>query len=71
MGVWEALRYLDSRGIIVLTVHDEIVIECMADKALSVAKLCSHMTDDILPIKLPVEVSIGPNWADQLPFEGV
>ena len=49
----------------VLNVHDEIVVEVHEWDVYKAAKICLNMTKDILPIKLPVEVSYGPNWEDQ------
>ena len=50
---------------IVLNVHDEIVVECHNCEVKDVARICQNMTDGILPIKLPVEVSFGLNWEEQ------
>ena len=49
----------------VLNVHDEIVVEVHEWDGAKAMKICLNMTKDILPIKLPVEVSYGPNWEEQ------
>ena len=59
VGVWRTPPKM------VLNVHDEIVIEVAEWDVYKTAQICLNMTKGILPIKLPVEVSYGPNWEDQ------
>jgi len=49
---------------IVLSVHDELVIDTHRDVQQAVIDLCASMTEGILPINLPAEVSVGDNWAE-------
>ena len=55
----------DPRPKLVLNVHDEIVVECHEHSVERVIRICQRMTDDILPITLPVEVSWGKSWEEQ------
>jgi uracil-DNA glycosylase family 4 len=55
----------------ILNVHDEIVVEVHEWDATKAAKICMNMTKDILPIRLPVEVSYGENWEDQIMWGAV
>ena len=50
---------------IVMTIHDEAVVECAMRREDEVIELCAGMTEGILPIHLPAEVSHGPSWAEQ------
>jgi DNA polymerase-1 len=51
----------------VLTVHDEIVVECDADKADTVAAwlrtaMLDGMSPLVAPVPVEVEVSVSPTW---------
>jgi len=52
------------KGRLVLNVHDEIVAEVLDDKVDETVELVSHMTDNILPIHLPIEIAVGQSWGD-------
>ena len=58
-------KWSSTKPRMVLNVHDEIVLEVNEWDVRKAARMCLGMTKDILPIKLPVEVSYGPNWEDQ------
>jgi uracil-DNA glycosylase family 4 len=58
-------KWTSTKPRMVLNVHDEIVLEVNEWDVRKAARMCLGMTKDILPIKLPVEVSYGPNWEDQ------
>ena len=54
----------DMGGKLLLTVHDEVVIECPEVEVDKVAELCYNATEGILPIMLPMEVKVGKNWGE-------
>jgi len=51
---------------ILLTVHDELILEAREDKAEAISRLCRELMESALDlsIPIPVECSIGPSWAD-------
>jgi len=51
---------------ILLTVHDELILETREDKAEAISRLCRELMESALDlsIPIPVECSIGPSWAD-------
>jgi DNA polymerase I-like protein with 3'-5' exonuclease and polymerase domains len=58
---------------LVLTVHDEVVYEvphaAVAPFAAELAALGAALGAEHLAVPLRLEVSVGPNWADQTPIE--
>ena len=60
--VWDALQGHDAR--IILSSHDDIVVEAAVSEVAYVVDVIQHMTDGLLPVTLPVEAKVGPNWAD-------
>lgn len=58
---------LDALGAgMLLQVHDELLIEAPADRAVEVAKLTKQVMESAATFSVPlgVEVGIGPNWYD-------
>ncbi len=55
----------------VSNIHDEIIVEVPAEVVLPTAKVCLAMTDGLLPITLPVEVTFGDNWAEKKEVPGL
>lgn len=55
-----------SEAEILLTVHDELVIEVKSEKIEKISRLCQDIMEQALPISIPapVEISYGNNWAD-------
>ena len=55
--VWVALREQGLKAKLILTVHDEAVVECPEDEAEAVAEILVEGMAGLMPIELPVEVS--------------
>lgn len=71
MKVWlrrvaTRLAQFGSEARIVLTVHDELVVECRERLRGAVAEVLRAEVANIMPFNLPVEVTWGPNWAEQV-----
>ena len=51
---------------LILTVHDELVVECSDSIAKQVASLVKKTMENVVtfPIKIEVEVGIGKNWSE-------
>ncbi|MBD3268248.1 hypothetical protein GF373_16405, partial [bacterium] len=51
---------------ILLTVHDELVLEVKEDKVDEVSRLCREKMESAmeLAVPIPVEISSGSNWAE-------
>ena len=47
-----------------LSVHDEVVLECPIAEVSEVAQILKSSTQGIMPITLPVEVKVGRNWGE-------
>ncbi len=64
--VHQALKDQPDRASILLTVHDELVLEVREDCVEEIADLCRDLMDHAmkLDIPIPVECSTGSNWAD-------
>lgn len=60
------LRERDGEASILLTVHDELVLEAREDKVDEIVGPCAEMMERALPLKVPtpVEWSKGSNWAE-------
>lgn len=56
---------MDARPRLILTVHDELVVECPEKQAKEVAKLMEEVMENVVKLCVPikVEVGIGDNWA--------
>jgi len=50
-------------GRLILTVHDEVVVECEEKYVEKVREVLLSSTEGLLPVKLPVEVTMGKSWA--------
>lgn len=55
-----------GRAAILLTVHDELVLEAVEDRAEEIVRRCRDRMEQAMrfDVPTPVETSIGPNWAD-------
>jgi len=67
MGLLWERRQQAPGAFLVLAVHDELVIECDADKARDVATwlkagMIEAMADALAPIPVEVEVKIAQTW---------
>ena len=62
----EALRHREDEASILLTVHDELVLEVREDLVEEIAGICREIMEHAMPLEvpLPVEVSVGANWAE-------
>jgi len=60
--VWEAITPLNGK--LILTSHDDVVVECPLTHRHSVAKIIGGMTEGLVPVTLPVEVKTGHTWGD-------
>jgi DNA polymerase-1 len=60
--VWEAITPLDGK--LILTSHDDVVVECPLTHRDSVARIVGGMTEGLVPVTLPVEVKTGHTWGD-------
>jgi DNA polymerase-1 len=51
---------------LLLTVHDELVLEAPPEEVPKVAQLVRHLMSTALPLDVPlqVDVAVGPNWLD-------
>lgn len=63
---WQLQDIRDDAHLL-LSVHDELVIECPPTRVSQVAALCQEALNGILPLHLPCEVRTGPNWSDMVP----
>jgi DNA polymerase I len=59
------------KGLPVLQVHDEVVIECPDDKVdvcIDLLKVCANipllLNKDLPPLIIPLEIKVGDNWRD-------
>lgn len=59
-------KRLDGLGQQLLQIHDSILVETPKENAAQVAKILKDTMEHIhpLPVRLRVDVSIGPNWGD-------
>jgi DNA polymerase I-like protein with 3'-5' exonuclease and polymerase domains len=66
----EALRSSQSPARLILTVHDELVLEAPAAQAAEAAKLLADQMTAVATLKVPliVEVKQGENWAEMEPL---
>ena len=55
-----------NEAAILLTVHDELLIEVKSEKISKISQLCRDIMEQALPISIPtpVEISYGNDWAD-------
>lgn len=51
---------------LLLQIHDELVLECPADRVADLAALLRTEMEQALPLAVPikVDISVGPNWLD-------
>jgi DNA polymerase-1 len=61
-----ALAETDSRSRMILTVHDEIVLEVPIDEAEAVKGVVQKTMESVCELKVPlvVDLGFGPNWAE-------
>ena len=59
---YNALEGMRAR--IIMSVHDELVVECPQEELDKVVKVLYNMTTKTMPIELPVEVKVGTNWGE-------
>ena len=65
--VWMGLKGMRSH--LIMSVHDELIVEAHQDELDKVARILYAMTEGIMPIKLPVEVKIGPSWGEMRKYD--
>lgn len=65
LGVDEALAPLGDAARVVLQIHDELIVECEADKADEVADTLRRVMEGAMELSVPVVVSVGrgETWA--------
>jgi DNA polymerase-1 len=61
-----ALEASDSRSRMILTVHDEIVLEVPVDEVEAVKAVVTKTMESVCELKVPlvVDLGFGPNWAE-------
>ena len=61
----------NSPAKLLLQVHDELVLEVPRQHASETAALLKSAMEDVVPLVVPLTVSlkVGPNWADQVPID--
>jgi DNA polymerase-1 len=61
-----ALEATDSRSRMILTVHDEIVLEVPVDEVEAVKAVVTKTMESVCELKVPlvVDLGFGPNWAE-------
>lgn len=64
--VGELQEFSDDAHLL-LSIHDELVIECPPELVAQVARMCQEALHGLLPLDLPCEVRTGPNWSDLEP----
>jgi DNA polymerase-1 len=66
IAVDRELRARHPRSRLLLTVHDELVLEAPVESAERVAALVRHEMEGAAKLSVPlvVETGIGPTWAD-------
>ena len=66
MKLWlpRIVSLLPPSAHLLLSVHDEVVGECLPEKVEEVKLALTEALGGILPIRLPCEFYTGPNWAD-------
>lgn len=59
-------KFKDSRVKLILTVHDELVIEVRADDVLAVSNLLKEAMENVVKLCVPLKVEVGSagNWAE-------
>ncbi|MCZ2341454.1 MAG: DNA polymerase I [Bacteroidales bacterium] len=64
LNVYRRLNLEQSPAKILLTVHDELVLECPPDAVASVAALVRDEMSQAMTLRVPlkVDVAVGPNW---------
>jgi DNA polymerase-1 len=61
--VWDALTREKLNAKLIMSIHDEVVLDVGEEHIDRAKEVLLSMTNDIMPIKLPVEVKVGKNWA--------
>jgi DNA polymerase-1 len=66
LGSWRRLQREKRRARLLLTVHDELVVEVPPEELHDVARLLREEMTSALPLSVPlrVDVAAGPNWLD-------
>ena len=59
----------DKQAKALFPIHDEVALECPPEELEALLEVCYYITKDIVSVVLPVEVSFGSSWADQIPWE--
>jgi DNA polymerase-1 len=69
IAVYRAFKQSGTRARLLLQVHDELVIESPNEEALEIAQRVSTIMTEVLPLRVPLEVScsVADNWADAHP----
>jgi DNA polymerase-1 len=62
----EKLKVKSSKSRLILTVHDELIVEASKGEAKEVARLMKDIMESVIKLCVPleVEVGIGKNWAE-------
>ena len=70
MKLWlpRIVARLPESAHLLLTVHDEVVGECIPGDVVGVQAALEEALNCILPIHLPCEFYAGPNWTDMVPI---
>lgn len=66
LRVAEGLRGMAGR--LILSVHDEVVIEAPTEELDEVADLLYNCTKGLMPIQLPIEVKVGKSWGQMVRY---
>lgn len=64
MKIWLGRLALPPESHLLLTVHDELLVECPPERIQETCEALRQGLVGILPIPLPLELATGPNWAD-------
>ncbi|MFA5699917.1 MAG: DNA polymerase I [Desulfuromonas sp.] len=64
--IWEALQERGLKTRMLLQVHDELVFDVPCAERAEVEELVRHCMENVMPLKVPLEVSLGwgKNWAE-------
>ena len=66
IAVWKRLRAEGVEARLVLQVHDELIVECRASEAETVAKLLEEEMENVVHLSVPLiaEAHWGRNWLE-------
>jgi len=62
--VHEAVQGMRSH--IILTIHDEIILEVHKSEIEQVIEICQNMTAGIMELELPVGIKVGRRWGSMV-----